>query len=168
LSIILPDPFLHFFAPPVLGEFGKFYPGIDVSLRVSGKPRRPLHPRPAAEDIDVVAPPIMDNPIVVLAGPDHPLAQKNIRLQRLAREPRLTREKGSGTRIAIGRRFAEHGIALHPRLQLGGSEAIKQAILAAPGDLSDVAPRASVEPAGSSSVVLDVEGVPACAICMPL
>jgi DNA-binding transcriptional LysR family regulator len=41
--------------------------------------------------------------------------------------------KGSGTRIAIERPFYEHGIALHPRLELGSSEAIKQAILAALG-----------------------------------
>jgi DNA-binding transcriptional LysR family regulator len=82
------------------------------------------------EDIDVVATPIVDNPIVVLAAPDRPLAhKKKIPMQRLAREPWLMREKGSGTRIAIERRFAEHGITLHPRLELGSSEAIKQAVL---------------------------------------
>ncbi|MGB9128763.1 MAG: LysR family transcriptional regulator, partial [Thiobacillus sp.] len=133
-----------YFAPRLLGEFVKLYPGIDVSLRVTNKEQVLasiadnlddlyfLGQPP--EDIDVVATPIMDNPIVVLAAPDHPLAhKKKITLERLAREPWLMREKGSGTRIAIERRFFEHGIAIHPRLELGSNEAIKQAILAGLG-----------------------------------
>jgi DNA-binding transcriptional LysR family regulator len=76
----------------------------------------------------------MDNPIVVLAAPDHPLAKKKkITLEQLAREPWLMRERGSGTRNAIERRFAERAITLHPRLELGSNEAIKQAILAGLG-----------------------------------
>ena len=133
-----------YFAPRLLGEFVKLYPGIDVSLRVDNKEQVLasiadnlddlyfLGQPP--EDIDVVATPIMDNPIVVLAAPDHPLAnKKKIPLERLAREPWLMRERGSGTRNAIERRFAEHGITLHPRLELGSNEAIKQAILAGLG-----------------------------------
>jgi len=42
-------------------------------------------------------------------------------------------KKGSGTRIAIKRRFAEHGITPRPHLELGSNEAIKQAILAGLG-----------------------------------
>ena len=133
-----------YFAPRLLGEFVKLYPGIDVSLRVTNKEQVLasiadnlddlyfLGQPP--EDIDVVATPIMDNPIVVLAAPDHPLAgKKKITLERLAREPWLMRERGSGTRNAIERRFAERAITLHPRLELGSNEAIKQAILAGLG-----------------------------------
>jgi DNA-binding transcriptional LysR family regulator len=133
-----------YFAPRLLGEFVKLYPGIDVSLRVTNKEQVLasiaenlddlyfLGQPP--EDIDVVATPIMDNPIVVVAAPDHPLARKKkITLERLAREPWLMRERGSGTRIAIERRFADYGIAIHPRLELGSNEAIKQAILAGLG-----------------------------------
>ncbi|MHB8825317.1 MAG: LysR substrate-binding domain-containing protein, partial [Thiobacillus sp.] len=76
----------------------------------------------------------MDNPIVVLAPPDHPLAnKKKITLEQLAEEPWLMREKGSGTRNAIERQFAESGISLRPRLELGSNEAIKRAILAGLG-----------------------------------
>ena len=83
------------------------------------------------EEIDVVATPIMDNPIVALAAPGHPLArEKNISLKRLAQEPWVMREAGSGTRTAIERLFHEHSLEIRPRLELGSNEAIKQAILA--------------------------------------
>ncbi len=130
-----------YFAPRLLGEFAKLYPGIDVSLRVTNKEQVLasiadnlddlyfLGQPP--QDIDVIATPIMDNPIVVVAAPDHPLAhKKKIGLERLAQEPWLMRERGSGTRNAIERRFDENGIVIRPRLELGSNEAIKQAILA--------------------------------------
>lgn len=159
-----------YFAPRLLGEFVKLYPGIDVSLRVTNKEQVLASIADGLddlyflgqppEDIDVVATPIMDNPIVVLAAPDHPLAQqKSIPLERLALEPWLMRERGSGTRIAIERRFAEYGITLYPRLELGSSEAIKQAILAGLG-ISALSRHALSLNAPGQFAVLDVEGFP--------
>jgi DNA-binding transcriptional LysR family regulator len=102
----------------------------------------------------------MDNPIVVLAPPDHPLAnKKKIPLERIAKEPWLMREKGSGTRNAIERRFIEHGITLHPRLELGSNEAIKQAILAGLG-ISALSRHALALNQPGQFAVLDVEGFP--------
>jgi len=159
-----------YFAPRLLGEFVKLYPGIDVSLRVTNKEQVLasiadnlddlyfLGQPP--EDIDVVATPIMDNPIVVLAAPDHPLAnKKTITLEQLAREPWLMREKGSGTRNAIERQFAESGITLRPRLELGSNEAIKQAILAGLG-ISALSRHALSLNQPGQFAVLDVEGFP--------
>ena len=159
-----------YFAPRLLGEFAKLYPGIDVTLRVTNKEQVLasiadnlddlyfLGQPP--EDIDVVATPIMDNPIVVLAAPDHPLAhKKKIRLERLAQEPWLMREKGSGTRNAIERRFAEHGITIRPRLELGSNEAIKQAILAGLG-VSALSRHTLTLNQPGQFAVLDVEGFP--------
>jgi DNA-binding transcriptional LysR family regulator len=133
-----------YFAPRLLGEFAKLHPGIDVSLRVTNKEQVLASMADNLDDlyllgtppdeIDVVATPIMDNPIVVLAAPDHPLAKKKkITLERLAQEPWIMREAGSGTRKAIERVFAEKGLEVRPRLELGSNEAIKQAILAGLG-----------------------------------
>lgn len=159
-----------YFAPRLLGEFVKLYPGIDVSLRVTNKEQVLasiadnlddlyfLGQPP--EDIDVVATPIMDNPIVVLAAPDHPLARmKKIPLERIAREPWLMREKGSGTRNAIERTFSGHGLNIHPRLELGSNEAIKQAILAGLG-LSALSRHTLTLNQPGQFAVLDVEGFP--------
>ncbi|HQT44043.1 MAG TPA: LysR family transcriptional regulator [Halothiobacillus sp.] len=159
-----------YFAPRLLGEFAKLYPGIDVSLRVTNKEQvlasiannlddLYLLGQPP-EDIDVIATPIMDNPIVVLAAPDHPLArQKNISLAQLADQPWLMREAGSGTRTAIERRFAEHNITLRPRMELGSNEAIKQAILAGLG-ISALSQHTLVLHQPEQFAVLDVEGFP--------
>lgn len=159
-----------YFAPRLLGEFAKLYPGIDVSLRVTNKEQVLASIADKQDDlyflgappveIDVVAMPIMDNPIVVLAAPDHPLAhQKQISLHRIAQEPWLMREKGSGTRNAIERRFAEKGIALNTRLELGSNEAIKQAILAGLG-ISALSLHTLALNAPGQFAVLDVEDFP--------
>ncbi|MDT3705918.1 MAG: hypothetical protein ROZ09_03755 [Thiobacillus sp.] len=74
------------------------------------------------------------------------------------------REKGSGTRTAI-----EHGITLYPRLDLGGSEAFKQAILAGLG-ISERSRHALSLNQPEQFAVLDVEGFPSCATgarCIP-
>ncbi len=72
----------------------------------------------------------LENPLVVLAPIDHPLAnKKKITLKRIAEEPFLSRERGSGTRIAIERIFSEQGLKLKTRIELGSNEAIKQAII---------------------------------------
>ncbi|HBU30258.1 MAG: LysR family transcriptional regulator [Thiobacillus sp. GWE1_62_9] len=159
-----------YFAPRLLGEFAKLYPGIDVSLRVTNKEQVLASIADKQDDlyflgappveIDVVAMPIMDNPIVVLAAPDHPLAhEKKIPPERIAQEPWLMRERGSGTRNAIERRFAEKGIALNTRLELGSNEAIKQAILAGLG-ISALSRHTLTLNQPDQFAVLDVEGFP--------
>lgn len=133
-----------YFAPRLLGEFSRLYPGIEVSLKVTNREQllAGLADNLAdlyilgqpPEDIEVVAKSFMRNPLVVLAAPDHPLAgQKDIPLDVLAKEPWLLREPGSGTRMAVERLFAEEGLDLRPRMALGSNEAIKQAILAGLG-----------------------------------
>jgi DNA-binding transcriptional LysR family regulator len=125
--------------PRLLGAFCARYPGIEAALTVTN--REKLLARLAAneddlvvlgtppENIDVVAMPIADNPLVVIARNDHPLAgPKPITIARLAKEPFIMREPGSGTRLAAERHFSERGLALQIRMELGSNEAIKQAI----------------------------------------
>jgi len=129
-----------YFAPRLLGPFCQKYPGIQVSLKVSNRER--VLERLAdnqddlyilgqpPEELDAVAEPFLDNPLVVLAPAGHPLAGKRkIPLARLAQEPFLLREPGSGTRKALERLFADHGLTIKMRMELGSNEAIKQAIV---------------------------------------
>jgi LysR family transcriptional regulator, low CO2-responsive transcriptional regulator len=125
--------------PRLLGEFCARYPGIEAALTVTN--REKLLARLAAneddlvvlgtppENLDVVALPIADNPLVVIARNDHPLMKaKSVTLKRLADEPFILREPGSGTRLAVEKHFAEHGLKVRVRMELGSNEAIKQAI----------------------------------------
>ena len=112
------------------------------------------------EGLAVTAIPFMDNPLVVLAAPDHPLAhKKHISLARLAEEPWLLREPGSGTRKAVERIFAENGLSLTPRMELGNNEAIKQAVLTGLG-ISVLSRHTLALHDPAQFALLDVQGFP--------
>ncbi len=84
--------------------------------------------------IDLVAEPFMENPLVMIAPPDHPLAaEREIPMERFADESFVVREKGSGTRGAIERFFQARGMQLVTGMELGSNEAIKQAVAAGLG-----------------------------------
>ncbi|HWR87326.1 MAG TPA: LysR substrate-binding domain-containing protein, partial [Acidiferrobacterales bacterium] len=96
-----------------------------VDLVVMGQP-------PAEADVEAQV--FMDNPLVVVAPPDHPLAkQRKIPLARLQEETFLVRESGSGTRIAMERFFNERSMRLKTGMEVGSNEAIKQSVQAGLG-----------------------------------
>ncbi len=159
-----------YFVPRLLGEFAKLHPGVKVSLRVVNREQALESLAAGLEDIYVLgqppvnmpitAQPFMDNPLVVIAAPDHPLARKrNIPLERLIEEPWLMREEGSGTRKAVERLFASQGLALAPRMELGGSEAIKQAVLAGLG-ISVLSRHSLALHSPDQFAILDAKGFP--------
>lgn len=160
-----------YFVPRLLGPFCERYPGIDVSLKVTNR-ERVLQRMAANEDdlyilgqlpehMDVVVKPFLENPLVVLAPRNHALAgAHNISLKRLAEEPCLMREPGSGTRLATERLFEEHGLALKVRMELGSNEALKQAVAGGLGITVISAHTMALERAGDELVFLDVEGFP--------
>ncbi len=128
-----------YFVPRLLGSFCQIYPGIDVALKVTN--HQEIQQRMLAnkddlyvvsntkQNIDLTSKPFLNNPLVVVARKDHPLAgKKNLELQELKGQPFIMREQGSGTRDSIIELFAEHNIAVKVKLELGSNEAIKQAI----------------------------------------
>ncbi len=160
-----------YFLPHILGAFLKRYPQVEPFLSITNRAQVIERLRTGADDIiimgrapqelDVVAHPFLDNALVVIAPPDHPLAgQSDIPLERLAQERFLMRERGSGTRMAVDSLFAEHGLSVRPTMELGSTEAIKQAVLAGLG--VSVLPRQTVErEAGAGHLaILDVEYFP--------
>ncbi len=129
-----------YFAPRLLGPFCQRYPGINITLKVMNREQVIDSVMQNLDDLyimgippdelDVESKAFLENPLVVLAPRNHPLASEtNISLDRLAQEPFLMREPGSGTRMAVQRLFAEHSLTLAVRMELGSSEAIKQAIV---------------------------------------
>jgi LysR family transcriptional regulator, low CO2-responsive transcriptional regulator len=160
-----------YFIPRLLGSFCQLYPGIDASLKVANRERvlRRLADNEddlyilgqPPEDLDVIAEPFLPNPLVVLAPATHTLAGlKRIPLARLAEEPFLFREAGSGTRIAMERLFAEHGLKMKMRMELGSNEAIKQAIVGGLGLAVLSRHTLAMNASAGQIAVLDVEGFP--------
>jgi DNA-binding transcriptional LysR family regulator len=81
------------------------------------------------EGLGLMAQPLMDNPLVVIAPPNHPLAgERTIPLRRLADSDFLVREPGSGTRNAVDNFFRAHGLELKVAMEMNANEAIKQAV----------------------------------------
>lgn len=128
-----------YFIPRLLGSFCQNYPGIDVALKVTNHQEiqeRMLTNKDdlyvvsnPTQDIDLITQPFLNNPLVVVARKDHPLAnQKNLDIQALNDQPFIMREQGSGTRESILKLFADHNLAVKVKLELGSNEAIKQAI----------------------------------------
>lgn len=125
--------------PRLLGPFCQRYPGVDVSLTVMNHERMIesmadnrddlyILTQPP-DDLDVAIHPFLENPLVVLAHRNHPLAkEKQIPLKRLAEEPFIMREPGSGTRKSVHEIFDANKLTLKVKLDLGSNEAIKQAI----------------------------------------
>lgn len=113
------------------------------------------------EHIDIIAKPIADNPLVIVARHDHPLVgKKKIPLKRIAEEPFILREPGSGTRLTMERHFAERGLTPHIRMELGSSEAIKQAIAGGLGISVLSSHSLALEGKRGPLQVLDVTGFP--------
>jgi DNA-binding transcriptional LysR family regulator len=68
--------------------------------------------------------------IVAVVSPGHPLAKARAPSARsMAELPSILREPGSGTREIVERAFARHRMVLRCGLQIGSSEALKQAAL---------------------------------------
>lgn len=161
----------NYFATRLLAAFKREFEGVAVSLDVTNRRtllRQLEHNevdlvimgRPP-EDADLVAEPFMDNPLVVIAPAGHPLAgQCEIPMVRLADEPFVVRERGSGTRIAMEKSFAEQGRSLKTGMEMTSNEAIKQAVEAGLGLGIVSLHTLELELATGRLVVLDVEGFP--------
>lgn len=161
----------NYFVPTLLGIFHERFPGITVSLDVTN--RETLVEQLSEnlvdlvvmgqppKDMDLEAGTFMENPLVIIAPPHHPLAQENnIPLKRLEDEVFLTREPGSGTRSAIERFFNQHGVRLSTGMEVANSEAIKQSVQAGLGLGLLSRDTLDMELALGKLVILEVEDFP--------
>jgi len=161
-----------YFAPEVLGEFSALYPGIEVSLKVTNRDsiiermrnnedNLYIMGQAPTDEIEVEAFPIAPNPLVVMAPKNHPLVgKKNISLKRIAEEPFILREPGSGVRDATLRMFDSKGLRPSVRMELGSNEAIKHTIVGGLGISVLSLHTLTLEGTNSSVEILDVEGFP--------
>ncbi len=160
-----------YFMPHLLGAFVNRHPDLRPRLTITNRAKVLERLKSNQDDllimgqvpseIGVEAYPFIDNEMVVVAPPGHPLLEeKDISLARLAGERFLVREPGSGTRLAVDRMFANQDIAITPFMELGSSEAIKQGVLAGLG-ISVLSKRnIALELASGHIALLDVEGFP--------
>ncbi len=161
----------NYFVPKLLAAFGTHHPGVTVSLDIGN--REMVLQRLGENDADLAImgrPPggrnleakaFLDNPLIIAAPPDHPLAgQTAIPLKRLEDETFLLREPGSGTRNAMERFFKSHGLRLTTGMEISSLVAIKQGVAAGLGLALVQRHALEMELALGRVAVLDVEGFP--------
>lgn len=158
-------------ATAILARFRGRHPGVSIHLDVSN--RAEVLDQLVGNRIDLAimgqvpdglgleATRFMDNPLVVIAAPDHPLARKKrISVRELASESFLVREAGSGTRGAMERFFAARGLEIQSSMEMSSNEAIKQAVQAGLGLGILSLQTLEMELALKRLAVLKVEGFP--------
>jgi len=160
-----------YFVPQLLARFGRDFPELEIRLTVNN--RSSVIEQLVANDVDLaimgrspqsldtVAEPFAQNPHVIIAAPDHPLAsQRDITVDRVAGENFIVREPGSGTRLAMQQYFDEFGLACNVGMEMASNETIKQAVMAGMG-LSFISRHTlDLELLTHRLVILDVRGMP--------
>ena len=160
-----------YFLPFLLSNFMHRHPKVEPRLKVTN--RANLLARLNAneddlyitgqvpEDLPVIEYPFLENVLVVVAHPTHPLAnKKGIKLEQLTEERIVGREPGSGTRKAVEDLLLKHGLKITPYIELSSSEAIKQGVMAGLGIAVLSLHSLALEIAAKKLVVLDMEGFP--------
>lgn len=161
----------NYFAPQLLAAFCHRYPEVKVSLDVSNREHILAQLGESEKDLAImglppdesglIAHPFMENPLVVIAAPSHPLANMTaIPPSRLAEEPFISRESGSGTRMATERFFNAAGLQLTVAMEMSSNEAIKQAVQAGLGLGVLSIHTLEMELALNRLAILDVQGFP--------
>lgn len=133
-----------YFLPPMLARFHTRHPSVKLrvlSANTRAVARRLLEGR---LDIALVEGPVThariavvpwrEDELVVIAPAAHRLVRKRrVSATDLAEEPFILREPGSGTREVAEAALAKHGVHPSAAMQLGSTEAIKQAVAAGLG-----------------------------------
>ncbi|HEV8440729.1 MAG TPA: LysR substrate-binding domain-containing protein [Methylomirabilota bacterium] len=131
--------------PAIISAFERQYPGISVHLRIANS--RVIEDQVRANELDLgvvgghglrpgeecLAAGVLDE-LVLIVPPGHRWAgQRRLSPSRLSQERLLTREEGSATRQVMERALQQAGVKIGRTMELGHTEAIKQAVMAGLG-----------------------------------
>jgi DNA-binding transcriptional LysR family regulator len=113
------------------------------------------------EDPDIVAESFAPHPYVIVAPPNHSLADKrDITLAALAKEPFIVREEGSDTWHTMAESLGRWMDRMDVRMAIASNETIKQAVMAGMGIAFLSAHAVALELEMGRLVTLDVSGFP--------
>jgi len=160
-----------YFMPHLLGIFLQRYPDVEPKLKFTNRATVIERLTNNVDDFVVMGQlpddknlesyPFLENVLAIIAPPNHPLAnKKNITLKELSKERFISRESGSGTRLVFDRMLEKEGLKIEPYMELGSSEAIKQAVMAGLGIAILSLYGLELERDAGKLVLLDVKGFP--------
>jgi DNA-binding transcriptional LysR family regulator len=161
----------EYFLPRLVGEFHRQYPGIEMALLVENRDAIVQRFSQNSDDLYVMtrppeersvrSEPLVRNPLVVVASPDHPwVGRRRIRAAELSAQSFVVRERGSGTRAWADAWLTARGVRLRASLELGSNEAVKQAVRGGFGIAVLSVHSLLLERAQGVIAILDVAGTP--------
>ena len=160
-----------YFVPMLLVQFRKRFPGVDIRMQIHN--REIMMNLLQRNELDLIimgrVPDGLDssstafatNPLAIVSAPGHPLSRrKKAPVSILDGADFVVREKGSGTRAAMERLFAEHAITPKIVMEMPSNESIKQAVMAGMGLTFLSLRTVRHELASGHLALLDLEGLP--------
>ncbi|HHS99293.1 MAG TPA: LysR family transcriptional regulator [Thiomicrospira sp.] len=160
-----------YFIPIALGEFCKKYPDIELSLQIGNRDTLLQRINENLDDLYILGQipstsyelkvlPFTPNKLVIISNRNHELVGKKVSLERLAKEPFIMREEGSGIRSAVNKAFSDKGLTINERLTMNTNEAIKHCVVGGLGMSCVSEHTLYLEDKNGPLVELDVEGFP--------
>lgn len=135
---------IQYLTPHLLAAFRECYPGVSFRLEVASRGQVIQRLRDNLDDVVLMGLvpedraleffPFLNNPIIAVANPNHPLAGRaGLTLGEMEGITVLQREPGSGTRKACDDFLKEKRVHLQRPMQLGSSESLIQGAVAGLG-----------------------------------
>jgi DNA-binding transcriptional LysR family regulator len=161
-----------YYVPRLLARFRREHPAIEVKLAVGGN-REQLVALLQANEVDLAimgrpprelatrAEPFALHPHAIVTAPDHPLMRIGHAPASLLNEYEfIIRERGSGTRAAMEKYFADHRLQPRIAMEMSSNETIKQAVMAGMGISFLSLHTIGLERAAGLLAVPDIEDLP--------
>lgn len=135
------------FVTHMMADFSRLHKNIHITLDITNRetlvsqlqdydPDFVIMGEPPGK-LDLISQLIMENPLVVIASPQHELVAqgkvKLISMEDIVQESFVVREEGSGTKAAIRRHFKKHGLDFVSSYEMSSNESIKHAVVAGLG-----------------------------------
>lgn len=135
---------IQYFTPHLLAAFRRRYPQVVFRLEVTRRSQVIQRLQDNQDDVVLMGLvpedraleffPFLNNAIIAVAAPDHPLAgAKSISLAELEKHCVLQRENGSGTRKACDDYLVQRRVHLQQTMQMGSGESMVQGAAAGLG-----------------------------------
>ncbi len=134
----------QYVVPYLLKPFCSLHPALNVNVRVVNRAEaiKRLNENLdhlvimgiVPEEKPLASLPFLDNELFAVASPDHPIHQAtNISVQTFLDAGLLSRESGSGSRLALDLFAQQNRLSISPIMQLGSNDAVKHGVLAGLG-----------------------------------
>ena len=145
----------QYVVPYLLKPFCEQHPALNVNVRVVNRAEaiKRLNDNQdhlvimgiVPEEKPLASMPFLDNELLAVARHDHSIHQEEaVSVQQFLNAGLLSRESGSGSRLALELFAQEHRLSIPPIMQLGSNDAVKHGVLAGLGVA--VLPKLSILP----------------------